>query len=67
MLRLQSTLPALALTLACGAFAQSTGTPFCNPMNVNSTGLSTTLTGSWITGAGIGGGMSDLHLECTNG
>jgi formylglycine-generating enzyme required for sulfatase activity len=36
-------------------------------MNVNSTGLSTTLTGSWITGAGIGGGMSDLHLECTNG
>ncbi|MFT5199898.1 MAG: hypothetical protein ACI87O_002572, partial [Planctomycetota bacterium] len=26
MLRLQSTFPALALTLACGAFAQSTGT-----------------------------------------
>ncbi|MCA9000640.1 MAG: formylglycine-generating enzyme family protein [Planctomycetes bacterium] len=50
-----------------GAFAQSVGTPFCNPMNANSTGLSTTLTGSWITGGGIGGGMSDLHLECTQG
>jgi formylglycine-generating enzyme required for sulfatase activity len=62
MLRLQSTLPALALTLACGAFAQSTGTPFCNPMNVNSTGLSTTLTGSF--GSGVG---SDLHLEVTQG
>ncbi|MFT5058149.1 MAG: sulfatase activating formylglycine-generating enzyme [Planctomycetota bacterium] len=62
MLRLQSTFPALALTLACGAFAQSTGTPFCNPMNVNSTGLSTTLTGSF--GSGVG---SDLHLEVTQG
>jgi formylglycine-generating enzyme required for sulfatase activity len=60
-------IPSFGLALACGAFAQSVGTPFCNPMNVNSTGLSTTLTGSWITGAGIGGGMSDLHLECTNG
>jgi hypothetical protein len=25
------------------------------------------LTGYWLTGGGIGGGLSDLHLECTGG
>ncbi|MCA9001084.1 MAG: hypothetical protein KDB61_04110, partial [Planctomycetes bacterium] len=44
----------------------ATGTAFCNPANVNSTGLSTTLSGYWMTGGGIGGGLSDLHLECVN-
>ncbi len=42
-------------------------TTFCDPNNVNSTGASTQLAGSWLTGGGIGSGMSDLHLECTSG
>ncbi|MCP5022125.1 MAG: hypothetical protein GY930_10135 [bacterium] len=45
----------------------SVGTAFCSPSDPNSTGSSTTLTGSWITGGGISGGMSDLHLEVANG
>ncbi len=45
----------------------SVGVPFCSPADVNSSGLSTQLTGSWITGGGISGGMSDLHLEATDG
>jgi formylglycine-generating enzyme required for sulfatase activity len=61
MLRLQSIIPALALVLATGALAQNTGTSFCNVVN-NSTGLPTTLTGSF--GSGVG---SDLHLEVTQG
>ncbi len=47
--------------------AASAGTPFCDPANVNSTGASTTLIGTFLTGGGISGGMSDLHLECTGG
>ncbi len=43
------------------------GTAFCAPAAANSTGNSTTLEGSWLTGGGIGGGMSDLHLECIDG
>ncbi|MCP5022232.1 MAG: hypothetical protein GY930_10690 [bacterium] len=43
------------------------GTSFCDPNNANSTGVSTTLSGYMLTRGGIGGGMSDLHLECTNG
>ncbi len=43
------------------------GVPFCDPASTNSTGASTTLTGSWLTGGGISGGSSDLHLECKNG
>ncbi len=41
--------------------------PFCNPAVANSTSLGTQLTGSFLTGSGIGGGMSDLHLECFDG
>ncbi|MDF1838604.1 MAG: hypothetical protein P1V35_12110 [Planctomycetota bacterium] len=41
--------------------------PFCNPAVANSTSLGTQLTGSFLTGSGIGGGMSDLHLECSDG
>ncbi len=37
------------------------GTPFCDPMNVNSTGASTTLSGTPIAGG------SGLHLEATQG
>ncbi len=49
---------------SCG----STGfTTFCDPNSANSTGASTQLTGSWLTGGGIAGGMSDLHLESTSG
>lgn len=44
-----------------------TGVTFCDPANLNSTGASTTLSGYFLTGSGIGGGMSDLHLECVNG
>ncbi|MFT5200471.1 MAG: hypothetical protein ACI87O_003151 [Planctomycetota bacterium] len=44
-----------------------TGVTFCDPANFNSTGLSTSLVGSFLTGGGIGGGMSDLHLECADG
>ncbi|MCP5020242.1 MAG: hypothetical protein GY930_00565 [bacterium] len=40
---------------------------FCDPANLNSTGASTTLSSSFLTGGGISGSMSDLHLECTNG
>ncbi|MCP3879883.1 MAG: formylglycine-generating enzyme family protein, partial [Sulfitobacter sp.] len=47
--------------LASGAFAQNTGTSFCNVTN-NSTGQPTTLTGAF--GSGVG---SDLHLEVTQG
>ncbi|MCP5023050.1 MAG: formylglycine-generating enzyme family protein [bacterium] len=61
MFRLKSTLPTLALVLASGAFAQNAGTSFCNVTN-NSTGMPTTLTGSF--GSGVG---SDLHLEVTQG
>ncbi len=61
MLQLKLTLPTLALALASGAFAQSTGTSFCNVTN-NSTGQPTTLTGAF--GSGVG---SDLHLEVTQG
>ncbi len=61
MVRLQSTLPALALVLASGAFAQNTGTSFCSVTN-NSTGMPTTLTGTF--GSGVGSG---LHLEVTQG
>ncbi|MCP5021981.1 MAG: hypothetical protein GY930_09395 [bacterium] len=43
------------------------GTHFCDPSSANSTGLSTSLSGSFLAGNGIGGGLSDLHLECTNG
>ncbi len=43
------------------------GTSFCDPNNANSTGASTTLSGYMLTRGGIAGGMSDLHLECTNG
>ncbi len=61
MLQLKSTIPALVLALASGAFAQNTGTSFCNVTN-NSTGQPTTLTGAF--GSGVG---SDLHLEVTQG
>ncbi len=47
--------------------AGPTGTTFCDPGSANSTGASTTLSGFPLTNAGIGGGMSDLHLECSNG
>ncbi|MCP5021983.1 MAG: hypothetical protein GY930_09405 [bacterium] len=43
------------------------GTPFCNPASSNSSGNSTTLSGSFLTGGGIASGLSDLHLECANG
>ncbi|MDF1837965.1 MAG: hypothetical protein P1V35_08855, partial [Planctomycetota bacterium] len=43
------------------------GTPFCDPASLNSTGQPAALSGTWITGAGIGGGLSDLHLEVTDG
>ncbi len=43
------------------------GTAFCSPATANSTGAPTQLSGTWITGGGIGGGMSDLHLEVTDG
>ncbi|MCP5020606.1 MAG: hypothetical protein GY930_02420 [bacterium] len=42
--------------------SSSVGTPFCDPMNVNSTGLSTTLTGT--LGSGVGSG---LNLQASNG
>ncbi len=45
----------------------SAGTTFCDPASINSTGSSTSLGGSFLTGGGISGGMSDLHLECSNG
>lgn len=45
----------------------SLGAAFCDPSNTNSTGASTTLSGFALTGGGISGGQSDLHLECTNG
>ncbi len=47
--------------------AGGVGTPFCNPANSNSSGNSTTLSASFLTGGGIAGGMSDLHLECAYG
>ncbi|MFT4647352.1 MAG: hypothetical protein ACI9X4_000563 [Glaciecola sp.] len=40
----------------------ATGTPFCDPANLNSTGAPAVLTGS--TGTGVG---SDVHLEITGG
>ncbi|MDF1837624.1 MAG: hypothetical protein P1V35_07145 [Planctomycetota bacterium] len=43
------------------------GVTFCDPANANSTGDSTTLSGTFLTGGGIMGGQSDLHLECKNG
>ncbi len=43
------------------------GSLFCIPAHANSSGRSTRLTGTWLNGVGISGGMSDLHLECTNG
>ncbi|MCA9003033.1 MAG: hypothetical protein KDB61_14000, partial [Planctomycetes bacterium] len=45
----------------CGA-GGTTGTPFCNPSDPNSTGQSTILAGSF--GSGVGSG---LHLECIAG
>ncbi|MCP5024541.1 MAG: hypothetical protein GY930_22605 [bacterium] len=54
-------------TLCESSGVPSVGTAFCSPSDPNSTGSSTTLTGSWITGGGISGGMSDLHLEVTDG
>ncbi|MCP5024105.1 MAG: hypothetical protein GY930_20345, partial [bacterium] len=51
---------------SCGGGGGSFST-FCDPNNTNSTGASTQLGGSWLTGGGIGGGLSDLHLECTSG
>ncbi|MCP5023199.1 MAG: hypothetical protein GY930_15695 [bacterium] len=54
-------------TLCESGGVSTVGTPFCSPSDPNSTGSSTTLTGSWITGGGISGGMSDLHLEATDG
>ncbi len=56
----------MTVQVASGA-PSSVGTPFCDPNSPNSTGASTQLTGSWLTGGGIAGGMSDLHLECSNG
>ncbi|HPF13736.1 MAG TPA: hypothetical protein PLJ12_05675 [Planctomycetota bacterium] len=52
----------LVIAGAGGCTGGSTGTPFCNPMNPNSTGASTTLTGSF--GSGVGSG---LHLEASSG
>ncbi len=43
------------------------GSPFCFPGYTNSMEQSAELTGDWITGGGIGGGLSDLHLEITGG
>jgi hypothetical protein len=40
---------------------------FCDPAIANSTTQSTQLTGSFLTGGGISGGMSDLHLESFDG
>ncbi|MCP5021839.1 MAG: hypothetical protein GY930_08670 [bacterium] len=58
----------MEMTVQVGSAAPSgIGTPFCDPNSPNSTGASTQLTGSWLTGGGIAGGLSDLHLECSNG
>ncbi len=43
------------------------GNTYCGPANFNSTGRSTGLEGRRLTGGGIGGGQTDLHLECTRG
>ena len=43
------------------------GSPFCSPASGNSSGQSADLSGSWITGTGIGPVLSDLHLEVTGG
>ncbi len=40
---------------------------FCDPGLANSTGETTELEGYFLTGGGISGGMSDLHLECSDG
>ncbi|MCB9908360.1 MAG: hypothetical protein H6830_11630 [Planctomycetes bacterium] len=45
-----------------GCGGGSVGTVFCDPMNPNSTGASTHLSGNFGTGVG-----SDLHLEATSG
>ncbi len=50
-----------------GATGGPVGTAFCDPASINSTGSSTSLSGSFLTGGGIAGGMSDLHLECSDG
>ncbi|MEZ6021012.1 MAG: hypothetical protein R3F17_13175 [Planctomycetota bacterium] len=50
------------LTAGCGGGTTGVGTPFCSPMDVNSTGASTTLTGSMGAVSGSG-----LHLEVTQG
>ncbi len=47
--------------------APFTGVPFCSPGNTNSTGQGAELTGDWITGLGISGGLADVHLEVTGG
>ncbi len=48
--------------ILCSASAPLVGTPFCDPMSVNSTGMSTTLTGTM--GSGVGSG---LNLQASNG
>ena len=49
-------------TLCHEAVMMPTGTPFCDPNEVNSTGVAANLTGWFGTGTG-----SDLHLDADNG
>jgi hypothetical protein len=46
----------------CSGSGMNTGTPFCSPAALNSTGASTVLSG--MTGSGVGSGV---HLEMTGG
>jgi len=48
--------------LGSGCGPVTVGTPVCSPMDMNSTGQSTSMTGTF--GSGVGSG---LHLEVTNG
>ena len=49
-------------TMGCGGTGTGMGTPYCDPMNDNSTGFPTILAGSMSGAAGSG-----LHLEATQG
>ena len=52
----------VAGTDGCGGMSGGVGTPFCDPADINSTGMPTVLTGTM--GSGIGSG---LHLESAQG